>query len=94
MLLHDRSKQDKHCAYSVNIELRSRNHFLQWKGLLSLCVFVALGIHHTIRMRHIAIFGMFGSTAFFRIIVQMARFSAENVIERKMRVLIFSAIFV
>jgi hypothetical protein len=32
------------------------------------CVFVALGIQHAIRMRHIAICGLSGSTLFFHFI--------------------------
>ena len=32
------------------------------------CVFVALGIQHAIRIRHIYIRGLFGSTVFFHVI--------------------------
>jgi hypothetical protein len=32
------------------------------------CVFVALGINHAMRRRHIVIYGLFGSTAFSHII--------------------------
>jgi len=60
---------------------------------LSVCVFVALGIQHAMRVRHIVICGMPRYTVFFHIISQTARLK-KNVIEHKMCVLIFSARFV
>ena len=56
-------------------------------------VSVALDIRHAMRMRHIVICGLSGSTVFFYIISQMARIS-KRVIERKMCILIFSAMFI
>jgi len=40
-------------------------------------VFVALGIQHAMRMRYIVVSGMPGSTIFFHIISQRARFKKK-----------------
>jgi len=54
-------------------------------------VFVAFGIQHEMRMHRIVICGQSGSTIFFHIVLKTIRFFFLNkdVIERKMRVLIF-----
>ena len=41
-------------------------------------VFVALGIQHALRLRHIVICDLSGSTIVFRIISQMSRFSKKK----------------
>jgi len=41
-------------------------------------MFVALGIHHAMRMRHIVICGQPGCTIFLHIILQKARFSKKK----------------
>ena len=62
-----------------NIEARSCNHCCSGKAIsttYSECVFVALYIQHPMRMRHIVICVLSGSTIFFHI-SQMARFSEK-----------------
>jgi len=43
-----------------------------------MCVFVALVIQHAMRMHYIAICCLSGSTVFFHIILQTARFSKSS----------------
>jgi len=57
------------------------------------CVIVALGIQHGMRMRYIAIYGLPHSTLFFRIISESAQLK-RKVAEHEMCVLIFSTTFV
>ena len=55
-----------------NTEERSCNHFYSGETIVSTyseCVFVSFGIQYTMRMPHIVICGMSGSTEFFRIII-------------------------
>jgi len=54
--LHPGYKQDRQCTYKLNIAAHSRNHGCRLKTICitySECVFVALVIHHTKRMRRI-----------------------------------------
>jgi hypothetical protein len=58
------------------------------------CVFIALGIQHEMRMRHIVICGLSSSTIFFHIISQKGTiFPKKEVIAHKMCVVIFSITF-
>jgi len=52
--------------------------------IYSECVSLALGIQHSMLIRHIAICDLSVSTTFFHIISQTARFSGKKVIGHKM----------
>jgi hypothetical protein len=50
----------------------------------TVCVFVALGIQHAMRMRHIVTCGLSLSAILFHIVLQIARFQKKEVAEHKL----------
>jgi hypothetical protein len=52
---------------------------LQTHTRYSKCVFVALGLHHAMRMRHFVISSLFGCTVFFQLSHKWHEFQGKNI---------------
>ena len=94
-ILTDRQKARQAMYVKNIIEVHSCNQFCSRKAISITyvkCVFVALGIQRAMRLLHIAICGLPGSTIFSHIISFAALFSKKKVVEYKTCVLILSTI--
>jgi hypothetical protein len=79
-------KKDRQCTYTRNTEARFGNHCHDGKAISIIqpgCVFVALGIQHAMRLRHILICGIPHPKTYFNIISYKARYWEKMLLKLK-----------
>ena len=93
---HLRFQRDRQCTYNVTLMHFRATTVAEEKqhALHTLCVSVALGTQHAMRMRHTVICGLPRCRTYFYIISRNVGLKKKrNVTEHKMCVLIFSRTF-
>jgi hypothetical protein len=72
-----------YCTYNVTLGRVLATNLAAIPNTYSESMFVALGIQHAMRMRHVVICGLLGCTVVFYIISQTAKFSKKMSLNTK-----------